>query len=838
MDPQQEVIQQFTLGQHNVLVSAPGTGKTHLLLELLKRNPDKQTCIVMYNAELRRLTEKRLRQETWLPRSQYGVFTYHSLVTSWIHEPVTDSWQFKQALEKLEQEGPSFLASFPPWPLKHMDVLFIDEAQDMTEDYFRLIRVLLLDICTKGSHVQIVVGGDPCQLLYDFYPLDPADARFLLLWDELWQEWWPKTQFSVTTLRRSYRMSPQVASFVNILLYLAQHPQDEEQEVGPRRRSKKAWQTTITQANLSRGRTEGEAREYKGQYTNLQGVHVSGPPVRLVIGDLYMDAPEEISRHVTSQNQGQSLLLCHTTNEHSPLIPVVNRLLQKGIDVELRRSGSGEKPQDDLVPRKQRRALKQTKLRPPLKVMTLFAAKGLEADRVFVVNTKPLDLSDNNPLFVGLTRARTFLHVFQDYRWITPGVLERIRQLAPDASYLEIVVHRVMPFHLRTPPGFQCVQEVYVPSKLKVRDLFTFLDVSLQHRFLSRLQHETLRLSETHGPEGEKKETTVTTIPDFWPNSQEEQASYEQHMVVASSVPSVTLHVAHEVGEALVDALECVITGQIPRWIEAVHRKCAPDHMAFVRWRDTVQTLQYHVEEKDTGWKTLNWDQRRERVEPLLPLLAQLAVLRGALHNFADRWCQITSYEFMLHPGIFARLCYLIHTVQKLAQPVGKWEACEWVFSEKHSMHLSYVACPEASPWSVTLVDTPDLRLAGEWSLYVIHRPPGSLEPWLTAAAGLELAHVQKAYVLNLWNQSLEGINLPMDQRLGFLEECLAAKIQVHQRLTDAEFLTRFRVPGPLGNTPPSQITMQESTQEEGEHQEYQETRNTTYAEASEEDSS
>mgnify|MGYP003325512447 CR=1 FL=1 len=94
--------------------------------------------------------------------------------------------------------------------IQHIDVLIVDEAQDMTLLYFRFLVKFLQDLKKK---VTLMVLGDVMQGLYQF---KGSDSRFLSLANEIWDSrYLKKKEFVRTTMRMSYRITNEIAKFVN-----------------------------------------------------------------------------------------------------------------------------------------------------------------------------------------------------------------------------------------------------------------------------------------------------------------------------------------------------------------------------------------------------------------------------------------------------------------------------------------------------------------------------------------------------------------------------------------------------------------------------------------------
>ena len=132
------------------------------------------------------------------------VHTYHSLAVS-----VYDAEAHVDKVMRLLVQQDK-----PPNRLIEANVIVLDEAQDMTFLYYRLIVKYLNDL---NKPVQMMVLGDYMQGLYEF---KGADIRFLTKAPEIWNEF-PLLQspiFSECSLKTSYRITRQMADFVNYVM--------------------------------------------------------------------------------------------------------------------------------------------------------------------------------------------------------------------------------------------------------------------------------------------------------------------------------------------------------------------------------------------------------------------------------------------------------------------------------------------------------------------------------------------------------------------------------------------------------------------------------------------
>jgi hypothetical protein len=199
-EEQQHIIN-HVLNGHNVVVDAcAGSGKSTTILSMaLALPPDKQVLQITYNSELRKDVKHQIEK---LCISNLKVHTFHSLaVRYYLASSHTDTGIRKILFDNIP----------PREPIPHFHIIVLDEAQDITFLYFQLMVKLSKDM---GQPFQLMVLGDFMQGLYQF---KGADIRFLTQCSRLWASH-PLLHthiFHHETLKTSYRITNQMASFVN-----------------------------------------------------------------------------------------------------------------------------------------------------------------------------------------------------------------------------------------------------------------------------------------------------------------------------------------------------------------------------------------------------------------------------------------------------------------------------------------------------------------------------------------------------------------------------------------------------------------------------------------------
>lgn len=170
-----------------------GSGKTTSVLLLAQMYPGKRILQVTYNSQLK--TEVR-QKGTALGLTNLEVHTYNSLCVKYYHR---EGYKNDKLRDVTERNTP------PISPLPRKDVVVLDETQDMTMIFYRLVKKFLSE--SPNKHPTLLCLGDKYQGLYKFMG---ADARYLTLSPSIWER-----PFVPCTLTTSYRLTNQMASFVN-----------------------------------------------------------------------------------------------------------------------------------------------------------------------------------------------------------------------------------------------------------------------------------------------------------------------------------------------------------------------------------------------------------------------------------------------------------------------------------------------------------------------------------------------------------------------------------------------------------------------------------------------
>jgi len=177
----------------NIIInSVAGSGKSTTILYYAQKYQNKNIIQLTYNSMLK---IEILSKANKLNIKNMKIHTYHSLVTTYYDNSSYDDEHIKKIL-------------LQNTPLKSninkIDILLIDEVQDMTFDYFNIVKKFIKD---TESNPLILLFGDHQQCIYQF---KNATSQFLTLADKIWG-----CKFVYLSLSTSYRLTNQITWFIN-----------------------------------------------------------------------------------------------------------------------------------------------------------------------------------------------------------------------------------------------------------------------------------------------------------------------------------------------------------------------------------------------------------------------------------------------------------------------------------------------------------------------------------------------------------------------------------------------------------------------------------------------
>ena len=199
---QQAVIQAIGECYNAIVIARAGTGKTSTCLLVAHAYPKKNILILTYN--------KKLQEET---EADIAHWRLQNIRCNTIHAQVGECDAANRHAsddEKLQAIVRSWSKGAPMFRLNQYDLIIIDEVQDMRPSYYRAVRRML------PRRIQLMILGDPRQLVYNYGGEDAADLRYLLSADECFGDYSPYSWLKLS-LTLSYRLTPKIAKFVNTM---------------------------------------------------------------------------------------------------------------------------------------------------------------------------------------------------------------------------------------------------------------------------------------------------------------------------------------------------------------------------------------------------------------------------------------------------------------------------------------------------------------------------------------------------------------------------------------------------------------------------------------------
>jgi hypothetical protein len=200
-DEQRTIYEHIKSGKNVIVDSIAGSGKSTTIIHIAKLIPETRFLHITYNSMLRKEFKEKIRA---LKIANIEVHTYHSFAVKYFVQTAHTDTGIREILTM--GIGPS--TDFP-----RFDVVVMDECQDMTALYYHFIRHAFGFF--PNPHPQLLFLGDYMQCLYEF---KGADWRFLTLAHKIWADengHYPPDSFIHRSLKTSYRITNQMASFVN-----------------------------------------------------------------------------------------------------------------------------------------------------------------------------------------------------------------------------------------------------------------------------------------------------------------------------------------------------------------------------------------------------------------------------------------------------------------------------------------------------------------------------------------------------------------------------------------------------------------------------------------------
>jgi superfamily I DNA/RNA helicase len=243
---QRHVLQRVLDGSNVVVRAVAGAGKTRTALTTaiaylqreLPRRQDLAVVMIAYNRRLRQECCELVQRDVPSPyRERIHVHTYYSLSASLFGlppqvrqppppgsgAPNDDSESFDESLRWASTASVPLRALKVDGRSTHIGLLILDEVQDMTDVHHAFIVNLLVQLsmlrAPSAKAPTMMLVGDPCQLVYGYRS---ASARYMMYANDVFRREDADqvaiinpAPFEVCHLNESYRVSPEVAKWVN-----------------------------------------------------------------------------------------------------------------------------------------------------------------------------------------------------------------------------------------------------------------------------------------------------------------------------------------------------------------------------------------------------------------------------------------------------------------------------------------------------------------------------------------------------------------------------------------------------------------------------------------------
>lgn len=193
-EEQQAIIRAVSDGQNVIVNAVAGSGKTTTILFCAAALPEQRILHLTYNKHLQ--LDAKAKCDEW-QLNNLDIMTLHGFCRKFYNDLMGD----EALLNALgENSAPKRLIDY--------DIIFVDECQDLNMTFFHFVRKIMNDFEIK----QIVMLGDVWQTVYRF---KGSDERFMILADKIFSQEGSQTTFVRLPLNYSFRLTKQMAEFVN-----------------------------------------------------------------------------------------------------------------------------------------------------------------------------------------------------------------------------------------------------------------------------------------------------------------------------------------------------------------------------------------------------------------------------------------------------------------------------------------------------------------------------------------------------------------------------------------------------------------------------------------------
>lgn len=360
---QVNIVESILNGNNIIVDSVAGSGKTttvlHLAYELSKLAESQKILLLTYNSKLKLETAQKVKA---LGLNNIEVRSYHSFAVRHYDDQSYNDLQLINVVENLKS------ITLPKY-----DIIIVDEVQDMSDLYFKLICTIIRDhrICHNTNNVRFMIIGDIRQNIYQY---KGADYKFLKYGHEIFYNLTDNKKWDCKQLSMSYRITNQIAEFINNVM-------------------------------LKEDKLHANKEGLKVQYSICNTFDTD-----LVIGN----SPYSIVRMILDQTNNAYedifILAYSVKGEHTPIRILANKLSNLGHPI--------------FIPGNDEEKLDETILKGKIAFSTFHQSKGLERKYVLVFSfdssyysyyARNFEEKDQkqcpNLLYVACTRAKEILYL-------------------------------------------------------------------------------------------------------------------------------------------------------------------------------------------------------------------------------------------------------------------------------------------------------------------------------------------------------------------------------------------------------------------------------------------
>ncbi len=747
---QQKILDDLKNGKKVITEALAGTGKTTVLIQAilqhLKLSCDSLIIMLSYNNELVQTTRAIIDYFFDFEfSSRVLVSTYHGLLSSLSNSVVNNDLLFLEVLAKTD-----FSKLKNNWKFSKFSFIIVDETQDARDSYFDLFLQLLFNVsATPFDKIQILAVGNVWQILYDFYAVNRADARFLTCMPDIIQD----NKWIVNKLSVSYRSTKPMANFINALF--------------PER-------FTIPRPN-----PENKYEKY----------------VTILITDIYHQVANKYVLPLAQRKKNGGLMIIFPSlNSKSPAVKIVDCLVQNGLNVHVARSGcltDGSGNSDNYSTSKNK-----------ILVKTRHGTKGLEEDDVVAFTMENLFLQPHkltNADYVEFTRAKQELYIVLDIRNISQKHIENfIKRTQLKQSDLRIIIDGTLKQNDddndndNNDNNNDKQKQKEGPRDFTTPTLFSFIDVTHLQKLLNMITISveqvpiTSFIENKHNDDNDHEHLTKSMLN-----------SYFHQMNITFDQGTTYINISQICGVAITLALEYTVTREIPLCIRKMQIATSNTNknVDILKNKILKQQLELCMSQLTT-FNIKETDYSPSFVFARFKIFAHMAALLDSFTGYGEKLSLIKNYDFIDKPQVFERYKALFESLLKIISH-HKIEEKDLIWYREDVGRFKY------DNQSVKIIAKPTIiSKCGLLLIDIIHSPSVSHEHHLSALMSAQIAGNAntQVFIINIGDGSIEKSKLNIIQNktneqisMQFISAALSFKLYKEDPMTDRNFIKKYR---------------------------------------------